>query len=99
MSKNHEKKMEKLAHRLTDYLIQRGGEPEKRDIYRYAVELTLSTLFGCVAILILSFVSIGFRYGVIFLLFFFPSAVYAEATMHRHIGNAFSFPAESLYVL
>lgn len=64
--------MDLFARRLADRLIQNGADSEKKDIYQYAIELTLSTGLGMTAILILASVTIGFRYGLIFLLFFIP---------------------------
>ena len=64
--------MDLFAARLADRLIQNGADSEKKDIYQYAIELTLSTGLGMTAILILGAITIGFRYGLIFLLFFIP---------------------------
>lgn len=64
--------LEKIAYRLADRLIKRGADSDNREVYRYAIELILSTLAGISCILILALLSHNLAFGIIFLLFFCP---------------------------
>lgn len=51
--------MEQLAKLLTEQLIKKGADYQKRDIYQYALEYFLSTIIGILGIITIATLSIG----------------------------------------
>ena len=64
--------MEQLAKLLTEQLIKKGADYQKRDIYQYALEYFLSTIIGILGIITIATLSIGPIHGILYLLFFMP---------------------------
>lgn len=51
--------MEQLAKLLTEQLVKKGADYQKRDIYQYALEYFLSTVIGILGIITIATLSIG----------------------------------------
>ena len=64
--------MEQLAKLLTEQLVKKGADYQKRDIYQYALEYFLSTIIGILGIITIATLSIGPIHGILYLLFFMP---------------------------
>lgn len=64
--------MEQLAKLLTEQLVKKGADYQKRDIYQYALEYFLSTVIGILGIITIATLSIGPIHGILYLLFFMP---------------------------
>ena len=64
--------MEQLAKLLTEQLLKKGVDYQKRDIYQYALEYFLSTILGMLGIITIATLFVGIIHGILYLLFFIP---------------------------
>jgi len=67
-----------IAHTLTQQGIKKGAiQPEEESLYQYGYEISLSTLGGILAVLLLSAFTTSVFYGILFLIIFTPIRFFA----------------------
>ena len=64
--------MEQLAKLLTEQLVKKGADYQKRDIYQYALEYFLSTIIGMLGIITITILFCS--------IYFFSFSFYYTAT-------------------